>query len=73
MSAKTYARRFGKDKREQQVTVERLPGLVIEYSSDDVNGVGPARKQRTSSVRRTAREIERRLRAAGYTPQDGAA
>jgi hypothetical protein len=72
MSAKTYARRFGKDKQ-QQVTVERLPGLVIESSSDDVRGAGPVRRHPTSSVRRTAREIERRLRAAGYTPQDGAA
>ena len=49
------------------VTISRGPGLVMEHPFDSFRGSGYGRKHPTANVRRTAREIERGLLAAGYT------
>lgn len=68
MASRTYVRRFGKDgQHEQGVTVERLPGMVIEHPFDDIRGGDYGRKHPTDNPRRTARAIARNLLAAGYT------
>lgn len=67
MASKTYSRPIGQNGHTQTVTVERLPGLVIEHPSDTIRGGDYGRKYPTRRPRTVARQIGRQLKAQGWT------